>query len=119
MAHAYMSEYYSEGFRVNSSTWSPTPSGTLTLSAVTVTLRDAAGEIVEGCDHVPATAFTSGASAAPYAQYFLEPGPDGLNLDEPTPATGQQSYTLTFEATDTGGNTYSSVIAVVLKPDGT
>lgn len=115
MAHAYLTCYHSEAFRVNSSEFEPA-TGTITLSSVAVTLRDAQGAIVEACDGVPATAFTSGASAEPYAQYQFSPA--GLNLDEPTMETGQANYTLSFVGTSSTGQKITSVIGITLLPDG-
>jgi hypothetical protein len=112
MAEAYAVVRYSEEVPILSGTFAPV-SGTITLSSVTVTLRDATGAIVAGCNGVPATAFTSGASAAPYASYTLS-FPE-LSLSA---FTIQQVYTLTFLATDSLENTYESVICIVGKPDG-
>jgi hypothetical protein len=92
-------------------------SGTETLSAVTVSLYDASGAIAGEVEDEPATGFTDGASASPVA--FFDVDPIALDLDEPTPSTGQACYTLQFTATDSAGKRYVSTQALVLKPSGT
>lgn len=112
MADSFPRVRYNEEVPLNSGTFAPV-TGTITLSAVTVTLRDNLGVVVSACNGVPATSFTSGASAAPSAQFIFS----ASELSLPVPTT-QDVYTLEFDATDTAENTYASVLCIVIVPPG-
>lgn len=115
MANSYTVIIWPEKVPIYSGAFTPA-TGTETLSAVTVSLYDASGDIAGEVEDEPATGFTSGASAAPVA--FFDVDPIALGLDEPTPATGQAVYSLEFVATDSAGKRYVSTQALVLKPKG-
>src|SRR5579864_9389009 len=107
MAAGYAVIGYNEEVQINSGNFA-TLTGTITLTSVTCTLRDSQGNIIAGCNAVPADSFISVASATPYAIYTFS----ASELSLAVPIT-QDCYNLEFLATDTLENTYSSVVCIV------
>jgi len=117
VADAYTKVKYRDRIDIESGTFVP-DTGTETIVGCTATLFDASGAVVAAMDEVPVTSFTPGPQTAPYAIEGFSPV--GLGLHEPTFQTGQDVYSLDFEAVDdrTPPGHYVSTQCIIVKPRG-